>query len=249
MALLAWRNFAAAWIEPCLAFFYPETCQLCEAARATAAEGYVCRGCRDAIKFIQPPWCERCGMPYSGALTESFSCTNCREQPFQFSYARSAIVARDTALEIIHRYKYGRALWLEPLLAGFLIDRAGAELMKGQWDFLVPVPLHPTRQREREFNQAERLARRLTAATRIPCRTDLLRRTRATLTQTALTRAERALNVQRAFAPRRGARLSGERVVLIDDVFTTGATTGACAKVLRSLGAGIVCVWTVARGV
>ena len=113
----------------------------------------------------------------------------------------------------------------------------------------MPVPLHPARLREREFNQAERLARRLSAAMGIPLNTRLLQRVIPTQTQTLLSRAERLANVRRAFALRGAPALQGERIVLIDDVFTTGATTSACARVLRGAGAGQVSVWTVARGI
>ena len=126
---------------------------------------------------------------------------------------------------------------------------AGPVLAQQKPSMIVPVPLHPTKQREREFNQAERLARRLGAATQIPVNKRLLRRVIPTRTQTQLSRQERLANVRNAFALRGGQRLNGERLVLLDDVFTTGATTSACARVLKAAGAGEVCVWTVARGV
>jgi len=113
----------------------------------------------------------------------------------------------------------------------------------------VPIPLHATKEREREFNQAERLARRLSRATGIPVARGLVRRVVATRTQTRLSREERIANVRHAFAMGKGKRLDGERIVLLDDVFTTGATSSACARVLRAAGAGEVCVWTVARGI
>jgi ComF family protein len=168
---------------------------------------------------------------------------------WHFQSARSAVVARDPVLEVIHRYKYQRALWFEPFLAELLIQAAGPALGGPNGDVIVPVPLHPTKRREREFNQAERLAARLGAATQRPVNKGLLRRVVATRTQTLLKRSERLANVRNAFAMRDGQRLNGERIVLVDDVFTTGATTSACAKVLRAAGAGEVCVWTVARGV
>ena len=104
------------------------------------------------------------------------------------------------------------------------------------------------KEREREFNQAEILARHLSVATNIPLNTKLLRRVTATMTQTRLTKQQRSENMRGAFAVRAGVKLNGERVVLVDDVFTTGATTSACAQALRAAGAGEVCVWTVARG-
>lgn len=236
-------------LNAALAFFYPEWCQLCRAGRATPAEGYVCAGCRAQVRFIEPPFCRRCGLPFEGAITTPFDCANCRELELSFSFARSAVVAREGVLEAIHRYKYQRALWFEPFLAGLLIEQAGPELGSGNWDVIVPVPLHPAKRRQREFNQAERLARRLAAATQLPLDTRLLRRVVATRTQTQLSREERLSNVRRAFALRRGRSLNGQRIVLVDDVMTTGATTSACARVLIGAGAGEVCVWTVARGI
>ncbi|NDH54884.1 MAG: ComF family protein, partial [Betaproteobacteria bacterium] len=130
-----------------------------------------------------------------------------------------------------------------------LLSRAAVPVLRGQgWHYLVPVPLHPLKQRDREFNQAEILARYLSAASGIPLHPGLIRRVAATATQTRLTRPQRAANVRGAFALRPGVTLSGERLVLVDDVFTTGATTSACARALRAAGAGEVCVWTVARG-
>jgi ComF family protein len=237
------------WMEAALGFIYPAVCQLCNDARATAAEGYVCAACFQRVRFVKPPFCERCGLPYPGEITTVFECTNCRDMDLHFSSARSAVIAKDVTLEVIHRYKYSRALWFEPFLAGLLTTAAAPELTKETWNAIVPVPLHPTKEREREFNQAQRIAARLGAATGIRLQTGWLRRTEPTRTQTLLTRAERAANVRKAFTTTPGLRLNGERIVVVDDVFTTGATTSACARALKLAGAGDVCVWTVARGI
>jgi len=165
-----------------------------------------------------------------------------------FRSARSAVVAGELVLEVIHRYKYQRARWFEPFLADLLARQAEPVLRQEKWDMIVPVPLHSAKKREREFNQAERLAAHLSAVTHLPVNTRLLRRVEPTRTQTLLTRPQRAANVRNAFALRQEQKLRGERIVLLDDVLTTGATTSACAKVLLAAGAGEVCVWTVARG-
>jgi len=237
------------WLNAGLSFCYPETCQTCGTARATPKEGFVCAVCRAETKWIEPPFCERCGRPFEGAITNAFTCAHCQELEPHFSFARAAVSARDKIRDIIHRYKYQRALWFEPFLAELLIRAASPQLAGRHWDWIVPVPLHPSKQREREFNQAERLASRLSAATGIPTNKRLVQRIVATRTQTQLSRKERLENVRRAFAMRGRQRLQGERIVLVDDVFTTGATTSACAGVLRAAGAGEVCVWTVARGI
>ncbi len=243
------RELAKQWLDIGLGFLYPEACQICGNARATAIEGYVCQSCSRQARFIVPPYCERCGLPFEGEITATFQCANCRDMELHFRHARSAVVARDVVLEMIHRYKYQHALWAEPFLAGLLTRQAGPELARESWDLIIPVPLHPTRRRERGFNQAERLAECLSRATRIPLDAKLLRRTELTPTQTRLSRTERARNVERAFAVRPGRKLAaGTRAVLVDDVLTTGATTSACARALRAAGAGEVCVWTVARG-
>jgi competence protein ComFC len=240
--------FALNWLDVGLGFLYPEICQYCGEEPATAQEGFVCRHCWTQVRFIRPPFCERCGLPHPGDLTTPFECANCREMELHFSSARSAVVARGLVLEIIHRYKYQRALWFEPFLADLLIREAGPALREQGWDFIVPVPLHPLKRREREFNQAERLAKCLSADTGIPLKTRLLRRVLPTATQTLLTREQREKNMRGAFAVAGQSGLDGERIVLVDDVFTTGATTSAGAKALRAAGAGDVCVWTVARG-
>jgi len=167
---------------------------------------------------------------------------------YHFCSARSAVAAGGVILEVIHRYKYSQAMWFEPFLADVFLREAVPALRGESWDLIVPVPLHPTKRREREFNQAERMAGHLSTATRIPLNKNVLRRVVPTRTQTLLTRQQRSANVRGAFALRRGQRLAGERVILVDDVFTTGATTDACARVLQANGAGEVCVWTVARG-
>jgi competence protein ComFC len=236
------------WLCAGLDLLYPPVCQLCQASRAEARNGLVCGPCWSQVRFIRPPFCERCGLPFEGDLTTAFVCTNCHDLELHFSSARSAVVAKTAVLEAIHRFKYQRALWFENFLADLLVRAAAPELKKDNWDFIVPVPLHPLKLREREFNQAERLAAHLSRATNIPLNAKTLRRVAPTSTQTLLTRDQRATNMKNAFAIRPRAKLNGKRIVLLDDVFTTGATTNACARALRDAGAAAVSVWTVARG-
>ena len=236
------------WFNAALGLLYPDICQVCKSERAAAGEGYVGSRCWSQVRFIRPPFCDRCGLPFEGEVTGAFECANCRDLELHFRSARSAVVAKTVVLQAIHRYKYQRALWFEPFLADLLVREAVPALRQEHWDFIVPVPLHPVKEREREFNQAARLARRLAGATKIPLNAKLLHRVKLTFTQTLLTRPERVTNMRGAFATRPGVKLDGERIVLVDDVLTTGATTSACAQVLRRAGVGDVCVWTVARG-
>jgi ComF family protein len=241
-----WR-MKTAW-DAALNFLYPAVCQICGRERAGAAEGYVGGQCWSALRFVTAPFCDRCGVPYQGDINHPFRCANCEGLDFGFRYARSAVVVTPLILQVIHRYKYNRALWFEPFLADLLERQAAPALGREQWDLIVPVPLHPRKEREREFNQAERLARRLGRALQIPVNTRAVRRVKFTDTQTRLTRPQRAANVDEAFEPRHGGELKGARVIVVDDVMTTGATTSACAHAVRRAGAADVCVWTVARG-
>ncbi len=237
-----------SWSEAAFGLVYPATCQLCGERRASPKEGLVCSRCWSKVRFIKQPFCDRCGLPYEGEITTRFECGNCRGLELHFSFARSAVAAGGVILEAIHRYKYQQAMWFEPFLADVFLREAVPALRSQGWELIVPVPLHPTKRREREFNQAERMARHLGQATGIRLNKSLLRRVVPTRTQTLLTRQQRAANVRNAFAMSNRRRLSGERIILVDDVFTTGATTDACARVLRAAGADEVCVWTVARG-
>jgi ComF family protein len=238
-----------SWAEAGLTFLYPGVCQHCHENRAERRDGYVCPACWRNVRFIVPPLCDRCGLPFDGAISDVFECGNCREMDLSFCRARSAVAAKGMVLEIIHRWKYQRALWFEPFLSSLLLREAAPALRDEQWDLLVPVPLHPIKQSEREFNQADHLARHLSEAANLPSRSGLIRRITPTRTQTQLSRKERSANMQGAFAA--GPCIDharGKRIVLVDDVMTTGATTSACAEVLRAAGASEVCVWTVARG-
>jgi ComF family protein len=235
-------------INTTLGLFYPQVCALCHDEPATVEGGFVGTKCRQFVQYVRPPFCQRCGLPFEGDLTTSFECNNCRDMELFFTYARAAVVAKTVVLDAIHQFKYSRALWFENFLAGLLLGEAVPVLRAQNWNFIVPVPLHPLKQREREFNQAELLAAQLSRAACVPLNTKLLRRVKATATQTLLRRDQRAVNMHGAFAARDGVKLNGEKIVIVDDVFTTGATTNDCARALCAAGAGEVCVWTVARG-
>jgi ComF family protein len=236
------------WSEAALAFVYPPVCQLCGQHRAGAPEGYVCEHCWEKVRFVQPPCCDRCGLPFAGEITAAFECANCRDMELHFTSARAAVVANDFMLEVIHRYKYNRERWFEPFLVELLLRQAVPALRAISLAGIVPVPLHPVKRREREFNQAEQLARPLAAALGIPVLTKLVKRVQPTRTQTQLDKRARAENVRRAFAPGSLKRLTGEQLLVFDDVLTTGATTSAVARVLRAQGAAEVMVWSLARG-
>jgi predicted amidophosphoribosyltransferase len=156
---LSHRTPLRAWTDAALSFLYPEVCSLCGNERATCREGFVGETCRAQVRFIVPPFCDRCGLPFEGDITTEFECTNCREMDLHFSRARSAVAARGPVLEAIHRFKYKKELWFETFL-GELLTRAASEPVRGgKWDALVPVPLFSVKQRSCSSESSLRRAR------------------------------------------------------------------------------------------
>lgn len=231
------------WINSTLAIAYPERCQLCEQHFASASRGYVCRACQKLLRRTKPPWCPQCGLPVDSSQSSNSACLNCREANWQFHQARSVFTAQGPMREIIHRYKYDQHEFFEPFLRHCC--RQGAALTQTTYTALIPIPLHPTKERERGFNQANRLAEFFGELFELPIKTNLLKRVRFTETQTHLPRNQRLRNVMGSFhCP---TSISRNRFLLVDDVMTTGATASAAAHALRKSGARLVDVLTLAR--
>ncbi len=229
-----------------LSLFYPSHCAACECD--TLGGAHLCAKCADGARTIEPPFCERCSQPFQGAIDGTFTCSNCLDRHFHFDCAVSHFRSAGVVREFIHRFKYDGHFFLRHQLADWLaaaLDDARIRATPG--DFLVPVPLHSARFREREFNQAEVLARLLVTRSGMPI-LHCLRRIRYTSTQTRLDRHERMENLRGAFRVRQTSRVIGRHLILVDDVFTTGSTVDECARVLRVAGAASVRVITVARG-
>lgn len=164
----------------------------------------------------------------------------------RFEFARGVMRGSPEMMDAVHRFKYQQALWLEPLFRRLFAEMAVEQIRSWRGDCLVPVPLHPVRFRERGFNQAETLCRNLSRDTGLIVLTRAVKRIRVTRTQALLSRGERLANMRGAFAPAK-MNLNDKRVVLVDDVLTTGATTNECASACLKAGAAAVCVWTLAR--
>jgi ComF family protein len=219
-------------------------CAVCDNPLLHPTRGPVCATCWTSIRPLTPPLCDRCGDPLATWRRVSVPmacCPRCRRTDRPLDRAR-AIGAYDAALRaIIHAVKYeGRRSLTRPL--GRLMRERGAEMIAGA-ACVIPVPLHPSRRRQRGFNQAADLARHL----RLPV-VHALRRVRATPMQTGLPAGRRHRNVRDAFAATRAARaLAGAVVVVIDDVSTTGATLDACARTLKLAGVAEVRALTAAR--
>jgi len=232
--------------EAFLNALYPPHCAQCLAN--TASGVHVCAICAAQARKIEPPFCRRCSQPFEGAIDGEFTCAQCSDHPVHFDCAVARYRSRGIVREFIHRFKYDRQYYLRQPLADWLAETLEDARMTAQpFDAFVPVPLHLARYRERDFNQAEVLARLVAKRAGKPV-LHALKRIRYTTTQTQLDREQRMENLRNAFRVRHASLVQSRHLVLVDDVFTTGSTVEECARVLRQAGAASVRVVTVARG-
>lgn len=226
-----------------IGWIYPPVCAACDGPLESARQlemPFLCEPCEAGLTRIGEHYCRVCGQGFDGAVGLPFRCGNCGDRELAIDFAVSAFRGAGAGAGLIHRFKYGKERHLARLF-GVLLDEVWRDprLREGGPWWVVPVPLHPRRKRERGFNQSHELARELVR--RAPAGLDLtlrplLRRVRETVRQARLDRRERLGNLAGVYAPVR--RLpetppEGARLLLIDDVITTGATVSECAEVIR----------------
>jgi ComF family protein len=227
-----------------LDILYPPVCLACRAA--TGEHGALCPACWRAMRFIERPFCDRLGTPFEHDLGEGLLSPQAVADPPVFQRARAVARFEDgPARRLVHRLKYSdRAELAAPM--GAWMARAGADVL-AEADAITPAPLHPRRLWTRRFNQAAALAREIARRSGKPYEPGLLRRVKATRSQVGLTREQRVKNMQGAFRVAEGAPVRGRRIVLVDDVLTSGATANAAARALLRGGAAQVDLIVFAR--
>lgn len=240
---------AAGWLgaglRAAIDIVYPPSCIACQAATGEAQA--LCPTCWGEMRFIERPYCERLGTPFAVDLGEGLVSPAAIADPPVFGRARAVCRFDGTARELVHRLKYGDRTDLA-LTMGRMMIQAGRELLPDA-DVIVPVPLHRFRLWTRRFNQAAALAQVVARGSAVPLAPLALSRVKRTRQQVGLTRAQRADNLQGAFKVLPAARpqIEGRRVLLVDDVLTTGATGNAAARALLRGGARAVDILTFAR--
>jgi ComF family protein len=220
-------------------FALPPRCPGC--GTITPEPHRFCLDCWQSLAFLGEPCCARCGLPFEFAAGDEAECGRCLADPPPFDRLRAAVAYGDVARTVALKLKYSGRPGVAETLARFMLRHAHAGGGSGE-ALLVPVPLHRWRIWKRGYNQAALIASCLSRLTGTPAALDLLRRTRATPPLRGLGRRERALAVRGAFQVPDAAKaaLRGRTIVLVDDVFTSGATAGACAKALKRAGAARV---------
>jgi ComF family protein len=251
-----------SWATAALDLLYPALCPVCQRPLGAGRYDPLCGACWRAIARLRAPCCLRCGTPFFtfarpdvglaegpapgalGSLALSSLCSACATDPPTFDWARAAGSYTDPLRGALHAFKFHGARALARPLAALVIEQWGS-VLPADIDALIPVPLAPARERERGFNQATLLAERLAQALGRPVKPRWLRRARPTQPQSDLGAAERWANVRNAFQAT--PAVAGRHLLVVDDVLTTGATAAECARALRSAGARMVGVVTVAR--
>ena len=226
-----------------LDFIVPPLCPICK-KRVLSTHG-LCSECFAKIHFICRPYCEICGKPFEFDIPEETRCGACCKKNQIFTKARSAFIYDSFSSKLILPFKHSDHLELTPLLTN-LLYHAGTDLFK-ETDLIIGVPLHRFRYIKRKYNQADVLAKTLAKKTTIPYHPHILIRKRATISQGHMKAAERKRNVTGAFSIKNHSAIKGKNILIIDDVFTTGATLNECTKILLKNGAAKVFVLTLAR--
>jgi ComF family protein len=254
-----WRFLKSAFLDA----LFPPRCLVCRrfsTPRASikqqvAANKCFCEACQAGVKKVESPLCTACGVPFAGRQGADHLCRDCLEKPPQYGMARAAGIYADSLMQAIYRYKYGCKIELAKPL-GCMLQAA----FKNFWapdaiDLVLPVPLNIRKQRQRGFNQSYLLVRDWSRPAVYQNGQEpgfkidygLITRIRHTAAQTGLSRSERRRNVNGAFAVDSKKKLTNRRILLVDDVYTTGATVNECARVLLKQGAARVDVLTLAR--
>jgi ComF family protein len=232
--------------------FFAAGCRICDKLLVQASRVPVCEECLAAFTPLPEKQCEVCGQPLEGLPVledQGMVCPNCRQRSFAFHRARSYGVYEGTLVQAILLLKFEQMAPLGAYFARRLEELVLREPEILAADVVVPVPLHRQREKERGYNQAALIARPLAKRLRLPYKAVLLVRTRPRPDKQILTFAERWESVRGAFATRPGSQVDNRRVLLVDDVVTTGATLDACSRALRDAGAKSVIGLTVARAI
>lgn len=224
----------------------PPICHICHSFIPNADKLHICPTCRDRLPLVFSPLCSICGIPFTGA-GDDHRCGACLTHPPHFDSARAHFLYEGPIRDLIHSFKYNQHTHLRSPLALLTLEGVGGFLANHKPNLIVPVPLHHSRLRHRGFNQAVLLGRIFSRQLSLSMLPDALVRTRPTEPQIMLSAAERRLNVKGAFSVKRAERIAGKRILLLDDVITTGSTMDECARELKKAGAEVVIATSIAR--
>lgn len=237
-------GFLSTLLKPALDFALPARCPICGVT--VEADNRFCLSCWENLDFLTEPWCASCGKPFAFAQAEGAQCVPCLEQPPEHDGVRAVVAYDDKSSLLAMRLKYGGRLGFAELIARQL-ERFMGEICSDA--LIVPVPLHRWRLWSRGFNQSVLIGRALSKRSGVAMASDILVRKNATPPLRSMSAKQRHRLVKNAFLISRDfeIKIQGKTIILVDDVYTTGATTNACARLLKKSGADRVLVFCWAR--
>lgn len=239
------HSFSCRLLEPFWDLILPERCRICEISLPRYSPKGICSGCLSRIEYMGSGICRRCGTLLVSNEAAGSLCGGCIRNPPYWDIARSVVRYGPEVRQLLFRLKYRTDTTVLPALS--TIIQPVLATFDQQWEHILPVPLYRSRLQQRGMNQAMLLAVMLFPDDKKRIDPHLLRRNRATASQTGLNGAERRRNLRGAFGLTDPGSIAGKRVVIVDDVFTTGSTVMECAKVVRKAGAAEIGVITFAR--
>lgn len=231
-------------LETLVSFIYPAQCRVCENVIGIESVPYVCDTCWINVDFIVPPWCEICGMPNTEGI-----CVNCATKPPQYGKLRTIGIYHGTLQHLIHLYKFEKRTNLVKHLVQLILANLPNDLSFDEYDYILPIPIHKKRLRERGFNQATLLADYICKKSDNQMLTDALIREKNTSPQSSLDREARQTNIIGAFTLRNSEAIRDKKILVLDDVYTTGATVREVVKVLWNADPIEIDVLTLARAI
>ena len=242
MSAIYWKEFWHAFRD----VIFPESCLGCGKGLNRCNGISFCQICLQNVIFIQEPFCTTCGSPFAKSSGESHLCSFCLKKRWYFTQARAAVYYQGPVAAALKTFKFnGRMYGLETFAA--MTRQYYLHHPRPEADLILPVPLHPRRLRKRGFNQSLVLCRKLFSKSKAKIEPLILERPHWTRPQTGLNRAERKKNVRNAFRVKNQEKIKNKRILLVDDVFTTGSTVNECARILLKNKAAEVEVFTFAR--
>ena len=226
------------WIEALLTFVYPAACRECGTSIGITQVPYICDECWSNIDILKPPWCERCGIPVGAenalGTNPPVICSECLANSPSYGKLRATAFYEPVVREAIHLLKYEKKRVLAKHLIDLMQHHLPSDSSGADYDLLLPIPLHRARYRKRGFNQSELLAAGLSNVWDVPVRKDVLLRVRNTVALSTLnSQAERVETITGAFSVRFPELVRGRRLLLIDDIYTTGITIDEAIRVLQ----------------
>lgn len=235
-------NFLQQSIESAITFLYPAQCKVCKEQLGLASAPYICNSCWADIEYIEPPWCEICGIPNSENL-----CEFCATKPPRYGKLRTIAVYESSIQQAIHLFKFEKRISLCKPLSQLIVNYMSNDININDYHCIIPIPIHKKRLRERGFNQSSLLAKGIEKTVGLIVLEDVLIKQKNTSSQSSLDREARQNNIKGAFKLQNADKIRDKHVLVFDDVFTTGATIREVVNVLWQADPIEIDVLTLAR--